>query len=129
MRSATTSLPPEPASSRACRRFLMATLEAWGADQFADDAVLLLSELVTNAVLHAGTTIDVAIRLDGDLLRVEVGDGSPTLPRVRHFSMLSGTGRGLALVAGTAKQWDIERLPTGGKRVWFELESPASRTG
>lgn len=129
MRTASTSLPPEPTSSRACRRFLMATLEAWGADQFADDAVLLLSELVTNAVLHAGTDIEVIIRFDGDVLRVEVGDGSPTMPRVRHFSMLSGTGRGLALVAGTAKQWDIEPLPTGGKRVWFELQSPASRTG
>lgn len=129
MRSASTSLPPEPSSSRACRRFLMATLEAWGADQFAEDAVLLLSELVTNAVLHAGTTIDVAIRLDGEVLRVEVGDGNPTLPRVRHFSMLSGTGRGLALVAGTATHWDVEPLPSGGKRVWFELESPASRTG
>jgi anti-sigma regulatory factor (Ser/Thr protein kinase) len=123
MRTASTTLPPEPTSSRACRRFLVTTLEAWEADQFADEAVLLLSELVTNAVLHAGTEIEVSVRLEGELLRVEVRDGNPRLPTVRHYSVLSGTGRGLALVAETAKNWDAEALPAGGKTVWFELES------
>ena len=123
MPSASTTLPPEPTSSRACRRFLVAALEEWQADQFADDAVLLLSELVTNAVLHAGTEIEVHIELDGDVLRVEVRDGDPRLPSVRRYSMLSGTGRGLALVAQTARAWDAEALPAGGKRVWFELDS------
>ena len=122
MRSAKTSLPPEPTSARACRRFLLSTLEEWDADEFADDAVLLLSELVTNAVLHAGTEIDVEVQLDGDVLRIEVGDGDPRLPTVRHYSLLSGTGRGLALVAETARSWDVEALPSG-KRVWFELEA------
>lgn len=121
MRTASTSLPPEPASARACRRFLVATLEEWGADQFADDAVLLLSELVTNAVVHAGTEIHVTLTLGGDVLRVEVRDASPRLPRVKQFSMLSGTGRGLAMVAGAAHHWDVEPLAEGGKKVWFEL--------
>ena len=84
--------------------------------------MLLLSELVTNAVLHAGTEIEVEVQLDGDILRVEVRDGDPRLPTVRHYSLLSGTGRGLALVAETARSWDVEPLPTG-KRVWFELEA------
>jgi anti-sigma regulatory factor (Ser/Thr protein kinase) len=128
MRSASTTLPPEPTSARACRRFLRSTLEEWDADQFADDAVLLLSELVTNAVLHAGTEIDVEIRLERDVLRVEVRDGDPRLPTVRHYSLLSGTGRGLALVAQTARSWDVEQLPTG-KRVWFELEAEAEASG
>ena len=123
MRTATISLPPEPVSARACRRFLLDTLDEWDADQFADEAVLLLSELVTNAVLHAGTEIDVELRLDRDVLRVEVRDGDPRLPTVRQYSVLSGTGRGLALVAGTAKTWSAEPVPDGGKRVWFELES------
>ena len=124
MRTATISLPPDPTSARACRRFLLDTLEKWDADQFADEALLLLSELVTNAVLHAGTEIDVEVRLERDILRVEVRDGDPRIPSVRQYSLLSGTGRGLALVAGTAKTWDAEPLPaTGGKRVWFELES------
>jgi anti-sigma regulatory factor (Ser/Thr protein kinase) len=122
MRTATTTLPPEPTSARTCRQFLLATLDEWGADQFADEAVLLLSELVTNAVLHAGTEIEVEVRLEGDVLRVEVGDGDPRLPSVRSYSVLSGTGRGLALVAGTATSWNAEAVP-GGKRVWFELES------
>ena len=123
MRTASTSLPPEPASARACRRFLVAALEEWRADQFTDEAVLLLSELVTNAVVHAGTQIQVTIQLDGDVLRVEVRDDNPRIPRVKHFSMLSGTGRGLALVAGTAQHWDVEPLPEGGKKVWFELHA------
>ena len=122
MQTATTTLPPEPMSARACRRFLVSALDEWGADQFADEAVLLLSELVTNAVLHAGTDIEVTIRLDGEVLRVEVRDGDPRLPSVRHYSLLSGTGRGLALVAETARKWDAEPLPSGqGKTVWFEL--------
>jgi anti-sigma regulatory factor (Ser/Thr protein kinase) len=122
MRTAKTTLPPDPTSSRACRRFLLSTLEDWKADQFADDAVLLLSELVTNAVLHAGTEIEIQVQLDGDVLRAEVRDGDPRLPAVRHYSLLSGTGRGLALVAETARSWDVEALPNG-KRVWFELEA------
>jgi anti-sigma regulatory factor (Ser/Thr protein kinase) len=124
MRSASTTLPPDPTSARACRRFLLSTLADWDADQFADDAVLLLSELVTNAVLHAGTDIEVEVRLDGDVLRIEVRDGDPRLPNVRHYSLLSGTGRGLALVAQTARSWAAEPLPTG-KLVWFELEAGA----
>ena len=123
MRTATISLPPEPASARACRRFLLDTLDEWDADEFADEAVLLLSELVTNAVLHAGTEIDVELQFERDILRVEVRDGDPRLPSVRQYSVLSGTGRGLALVAGTAKTWNAEPVPDGGKRVWFELES------
>jgi anti-sigma regulatory factor (Ser/Thr protein kinase) len=122
MRTATTTLPPDPTSARGCRRFLLDTLEEWGADEFADDAVLLLSELVTNAVLHARTVIEVRIALHGDVLRVEVADNDLRLPTVRHYSVLSGTGRGLALVAHTAKQWDVEPLPSG-KRIWFELEA------
>jgi anti-sigma regulatory factor (Ser/Thr protein kinase) len=100
----------------------LSTLDDWDAHQFADDAVLLLSELVTNAVLHAGTDIEVTVQLDKDVLRVEVRDGDARLPTVRHYSLLSGTGRGLALVAQTARSWDVEPLPTG-KRVWFELEA------
>ena len=123
MPTASTTLPPDPSSSRACRRFLAATLDEWGADSFADDALLLLSELVTNAVLHAGTEITVRLELRGDVLRVEVHDGDPRLPAVRRYSVLSGTGRGLALVDSTASNWAVEPLATGGKRVWFELGS------
>jgi anti-sigma regulatory factor (Ser/Thr protein kinase) len=124
MRTASLVLPPDPASARACRRFLLARLEEWGIDAVADEAVLLLSELVTNAVLHAGTEIEVEVRLSGKVLHVEVRDGSPTLPTTRRYSALSGTGRGLAMVATAARSWDAEALPTGGKRVWFELAAP-----
>ena len=110
MRTASTTLPPDPVSARACRRFLATTLDDWDADQFADEAVLLLSELVTNAILHAGTEIEVTLRLDDDgrVLRVEVRDGNPRLPAVRRYSVLSGTGRGLSLVDSTASSWEVE---------------------
>ncbi len=121
MPSATTTLPPEPSSSRACRQFLRATLHSWGADQFADEGLLLLSELVTNAVLHAGTEIEVVLQLEEGVLRVEVRDNDPRLPSRRHYSQLSGTGRGLAMVAAMARAWNVEPLPAGGKCVWFEL--------
>jgi anti-sigma regulatory factor (Ser/Thr protein kinase) len=101
-----------------------ATLEGWGADALVDDAVLLVSELVTNAVLHAGTDIEVALHLEGGCLRVDVRDGDPRAPSVRHYSTLSGTGRGLALVDQLARRWSIDPSPDGtGKTVWFELEA------
>ena len=122
MPSASTTLPPEPTSARACRRFLLDSLASWGAEALADEAVLLVSELVTNAVLHAGTDIEVVVDLRDERLRVEVRDRDPRLPSVRRYSVLSGTGRGLALVAETADRWAVEPAPDGtGKTVWFEL--------
>jgi anti-sigma regulatory factor (Ser/Thr protein kinase) len=121
MKSASKILPPEPTSARACRRFITTTLDEWGADAVADDAALLSSELVTNAVLHARTEIRVEILLDEGVLRVEVHDLDPRLPSVRSYSVMSGTGRGLSLVEHTAESWSAEALPDGGKKVWFEL--------
>jgi anti-sigma regulatory factor (Ser/Thr protein kinase) len=90
-----------------------------------DDAKLLVSELVTNALIHAGTVVHLQVELRDDALRVSVADeGSPggdvptdgELPDVR----LSVGGRGLAIVSVLAHRWGVEPLP-GGKRVWFEL--------
>jgi hypothetical protein len=102
-------------------------MRAWTvAEPLRHDAALAVSELVTNAVLHAGTPLTVQIRQLGAGLRVEVHDGDPHLPIVdaaRPEELLqnrSMTGRGLALVAATCDRWGCEPLPAG-KVVWAEL--------
>lgn len=83
--------------------------------------VLLVSEVVTNAVLHARSDILLDVRPARDLVRVEVHDGSPVEPRVHHFHLTSGTGRGLRMLEQLARRWGVEAGPRGGKVVWFEV--------
>jgi anti-sigma regulatory factor (Ser/Thr protein kinase) len=112
-----------PESVRRARRLVVRALTDLG--PAADDAVLLVSELATNAVIHAGTPFRVAVRHREDRLRVEVADGSRVLARRQRFSATSGTGRGLALVDDVADRWGVDE-GDAGKTVWFELVvSPA----
>lgn len=114
-------LPSSPASAGDARRFVESALYGAGAGALAYAATLLVSELVANAVLHAGTPVELVVAVDGHRARVEVHDGSPHLPVRKHYSNLSGTGRGLMMVDRMASQWGAE--PTaGGKVVWFELD-------
>ena len=89
-----------------------------------DTAVLLVSELVTNAVLHAGSPVELALSLGRGRLRVEVGDRDPRPPLRMDHSEQSSTGRGLLLVDRAVDRWGVERLPSG-KKVWFELSGRA----
>jgi anti-sigma regulatory factor (Ser/Thr protein kinase) len=114
--------PADPSSAAKARRFVEATLHTWSCDALLDAAVLLVSELVSNAVLHAGTPIAVVLSRHDGRLRVEVRDGSERLPVAKHYSALSGTGRGLLLLDRMADQWGSGRDGTG-KTVWFELDS------
>jgi anti-sigma regulatory factor (Ser/Thr protein kinase) len=85
-------------------------------------AVLLVSELVTNAVRHAGSPLTVAVSIGRAAVRVEVRDRSPRLPALREQHKAEDEwGRGLVLVDALANRWGAERLPSG-KRVWFELD-------
>ena len=102
------------------RRFVTTALHQLGADQLAELAELLVSELVTNAVLHARTTITLEVQLIGGGVRVGVIDASRRGPRQRDYSKEATTGRGLTLVESLASSWGSE--PTSnGKTVWFEL--------
>ena len=107
-----------PESVRRARRQVIRALV--GAGAAADDAALLVSELATNAVIHAGTPFRVAVRRRDDRLRVEVADGSRAVARRQRFSATSGTGRGLALVDEVADRWGVDQRDEG-KTVWFEL--------
>ena len=83
----------------------------------ADDAVLVLSELVTNAMVHAGAGCTIEVRHSDDLLRLEVRDRSPQAPVLRLVGPSDVGGRGLQVVDAVAEAWGWE--PTAdGKRVW-----------
>jgi len=127
VQQATTTLAQDLESPGAGRRFVQETLSRWTCDGLMDTVGLLVSELVTNAVLHARSTADVSVRLAGDRVRVEVRDQSnePIVRRLAADDALGG--RGLSLVETLARRWGSHSEP-GGKVVWFELDRPDGRT-
>jgi anti-sigma regulatory factor (Ser/Thr protein kinase) len=138
------SLPPDLASVIDARRLVQQTLSAWGiAGAPAEDALLVVSELVTNAILHAGTEMVVSVERRRTRLRLAVADGSdrpaieplpepgpdPTaevfddpgdLDLDRLLESLPTTGRGLKMVQALTVGWGNEPTPEG-KRVWAEI--------
>jgi anti-sigma regulatory factor (Ser/Thr protein kinase) len=117
---AATVLPPVPTAPREARRFVTTTLQRWHADDVCDVVELLTSELVTNAVLHARTSVTVRVVRCDDAVRVEVADGSPAVPTPRLYSDDAVTGRGLQLVESLAERWGVE-AGGGAKTMWFEV--------
>lgn len=115
-------LSPHPSSAAQGRRLVRDVLAAAGRDDLADVAELLVSEVVTNALVHAGTPVEVRARVGERGLRVEVSDGSPRVPVVRHYASLTATGRGLLLIEELVDRWGVDSL-AAGKCVWFELEA------
>lgn len=115
-----TTLPSDVRSVGEARRFTDAALNEWGCDRIADTAVLLVSELASNAVLHARSDIRIFLIREFDELKVKVCDRSPVVPRPRRFGVESATGRGLALVEQLSAEWGVQR-EAGGKCVWFTL--------
>ena len=113
-------LPPHASSVGEARRLVRTELIGTGREDLVDAAELLVSELVTNALVHAGTTIEVTARVTETGLRVEVGDGSPNLPAPRHHARMAGTGRGLRLLQQMVDSWGAHPY-ADGKVVWFEL--------
>src|SRR5690349_24753764 len=101
------TLPPRAASAAAARRLVAQALEDTPCAVVADDALVAVSELVTNALVHAGTEIGVQVHLDEHGLLVEVHDGNPTSPVVRNNARESGTGRGLHMLEGLVDEWGV----------------------
>ena len=112
------------------RRWARAVVTAWDADDLEWELSQLLTEVVTNAVLHAGTTLRVVLEQDAasGRLRCEVTDGSPARPRVRRHSTEATTGRGLQLLESVATSWGVQPVG-GGKTVWFELDGEGGGRG
>lgn len=113
----------DPRSSAAARRFVGEALRRWECEGLLDTVNLLVSELVTNSVLHARSEPDVAVLLTPDAVRIEVSDQGGALPDVVEPSDEATSGRGLALVETLSSAWGVEASP-GGKTVWFEVGRP-----
>lgn len=118
------ALPGELTSVRQGRLFARDVVRGWGLDGLADDVQLATSELITNAVRHAGTDVVLRVRLDRNLT-VEVQDSHPELrrPEVAADDVLATSGRGLHIVAAVSSDWGIRRV-RDGKTVWFTLPLP-----
>ncbi|WP_055532510.1 ATP-binding SpoIIE family protein phosphatase, partial [Streptomyces alboniger] len=112
-------LEPENATPSRARRLARSALVRWGLEDMTDAVELLVSEVVTNAVRYASRPITLRL-LRTDVLRCEVGDDVPQLPRLRQARATDEGGRGLYLVNKMARRWGATRLSTG-KVVWFEL--------
>jgi len=121
----TVSLPAELASVSRARRFVRDELDAAGADGFEEGAVLLVSELVTNAVLHARTAAEVTVRATDERVWIGVRDESPVTPAPKRYGVDAATGRGLQLVERIAARWGVD-TDSAGKTVWFELDTESS---
>lgn len=107
------------------RQFLADTLARWSTDAYDLGATQVLSELATNAALHARSPYTVALRLNAGSLLIEVTDGSPRLPVRRHYARDATTGRGLRLVAAFSHSWGATAV-AGGKTVWARVEPDGS---
>ena len=112
---------PDPAGVRQARRFLRAVLRDLGSGQvgpgLAELLLMAANELTTNAVLHARTEFTVRVLVDPVLIRVEVSDENPRLPRLCLVPADATSGRGLAVIDGSGLEWGVDRYP-GGKTVW-----------
>ncbi len=97
-------------------------LDAWGAGELEDVAVLLTSELVTNALLHARSAPELNVRLVDGRLRIGVADRTHVAPVRKRYGKEAATGRGILLIETMASDWGTEPRD-GGKVVWFELSS------
>jgi anti-sigma regulatory factor (Ser/Thr protein kinase) len=118
-------LAPTPASVAEARRWSIAVLGEVGGVELADTMELLVSELVSNVVLHARTPCTLSILREGRRIRVEVHDGSDRLPgSLLRTDPLAQSGRGMQLVDGLSAAHGVEPSADGGKCVWFELEVP-----
>jgi anti-sigma regulatory factor (Ser/Thr protein kinase) len=90
-----------------------------------DRMQLVTSELVTNAIVHAGTDIQVRVRTDDGAIRLEVADGARGRPRRLSPSPTDTGGRGLLLVDALVDAWGISEVPGGGgKTVWIRVQTP-----
>jgi len=147
-------LTKDPRSAREGRDLVGAICREWQLGEICDDLVLPVSELVTNALLHAGTTIGLTVFLNKDYVEVAVRDHHPRRPVVRPVRLdldadiaelaadddlpedaraielhvgdagSIAAGRGLHIVDAVADEWGVAEL-AGGKDVWFRVATPA----
>lgn len=119
----TLDLPPEPRSATRARQVTRQHLATSCPQEAIDIASLLVTELVTNAVLHARTAIVLVVDVAPGRVLLRVGDGSNAKPVLRDHGTDASTGRGIALVDELASSWGVDRSRRG-KEVWCEIDFP-----
>jgi two-component sensor histidine kinase len=118
----TLELPGVATTPREARRAVAAR---FGDQARCGELLLCVSEVVTNAVLHARSAATITVRRSADLLTVEVKDDDPTPPVRRPHSTTATTGRGLRILDDLTVRWGTR--PTGnGKVVWFDFDLAAA---
>jgi GAF domain-containing protein/anti-sigma regulatory factor (Ser/Thr protein kinase) len=118
-------LGSEPDAVPRARRFAVAALTDQP-ETLVDDAALIVTELLTNAVLHGEPPVTLRVRHLDDRIRIEVEDTGRKMPVAVRHSTEAMTGRGLPLVAALSASWGVEALSGGGKAVWAELTPESS---
>lgn len=119
-------VPMQRTAPSICREFARRSGCPEHALELLDDALLLISELITNSVLHGGPPIVLAIDCDGESLRVRVRDGSSATPLAAEADGDAESGRGLSLVQLISDTWGVKPVADDhgvGKEVWFELRA------
>jgi anti-sigma regulatory factor (Ser/Thr protein kinase) len=115
------SLPAQPDSPAAARALIRQTLDTWGIQgPPVDTALVVASELTTNAVLHARSEFAVSLRRVHGRVRIEVRDESPQRPTPRQPMPEAISGRGLLLVTALSDSWGVD-THDHGKTTWSEL--------
>jgi CheY-like chemotaxis protein/anti-sigma regulatory factor (Ser/Thr protein kinase) len=123
-------LGPDLADVARARRFIGERCAQWGCDDgLEDDAELVATELVTNALVHASTRCHLRARLLGGMLHIEVEDSGAGTPDVQAADDRSEHGRGLLIVSALCTAWGVEARPPTGKRVWAQLRTAPPGAG
>jgi anti-sigma regulatory factor (Ser/Thr protein kinase) len=118
-----------PEDPKKARHFVASVLEDWGVPNLTANAELIVSELVTNAILHGHSCCVVSIKRDLDHVRIEVEDESGESPPVQHdLELTAPTGRGLILVDALSSSWGWEPSPVG-KVVWANISQEVASFG
>ncbi|HTW20259.1 MAG TPA: ATP-binding protein [Mycobacteriales bacterium] len=120
-------LAANPAAVGQARTWLAGYLSGWSSDGLAT-VQLLLSELVTNAILHTTDVVEVAATRAGAVVTIEVSDHNPSKPVLKTYQQDAATGRGLHLVEALAEEWGVH-ADAMRKSVWFRVADGASRSG
>jgi len=116
------SFPASTSSIALARNAVSDRLAGVAAATVVDDVRLMVSELVTNAIVHARSACTVTLRIDDAGIRVEIGDGCPQAPTIRRPAPGEPHGRGLLIIESLADRWGVDTGDTG-KTVWFELRT------
>lgn len=121
-------LPAHLRSAGEARDLVRTTLDGWTDDDRIDDIVLCVSELVTNAVVHAASRPHIMVHVRPAVIHVEVSDASGVLPVEKEAGPADTSGRGMAILSGFTDRWGSLRRSGGGKTVWFEVARTQPRS-